>query len=90
MVGPKDLFLAGGIVSGTGGVLYKATSAVVAAMALLALGGVSVSYGVGAGAMAAVGSLCIHTFYDTSTTVIDPLPEILRLGITWIGGLPTP
>jgi hypothetical protein len=44
---------------------------------LLAPGGISVSYGVGAGAMAAVSSLRIHAFYDTSTTVIDPLPDIV-------------
>lgn len=74
MVGPKDLFFAGGIVSGTGGVLNEATPAIATAVALLAPGGISVSYGVGAGAMAAVSSLRIHAFYDTSTTLIDPLP----------------
>ena len=74
MVGPKDLFFAGGIVSGTGRVLNEATPAIATAVALLAPGGISVSYGAGAGAMAAVSSLRIHTFYDTSTTAIDPLP----------------
>jgi hypothetical protein len=47
----------------------------VASIALLALGGISVSYGVGAGAMAAVSGLCIHALYDSSTTVIEPLPS---------------
>jgi hypothetical protein len=65
VVGPKDLFFAGGIVSGTGGVLDEATPAIATAVALLAFGGISVSYGVGAGAMAAVSSLCIHAFYDS-------------------------
>jgi hypothetical protein len=54
VVGPKDLFFAGGIVSGTGGVLNEATPAIATAVALLALGGISVSYGVGGDAMAAV------------------------------------
>ena len=53
MVGPEDLFFAGGIVSDASGVLNEAAPAIAAAVALLALGGVSVSYGVGAGAMAA-------------------------------------
>ena len=65
MVGPEDLFLAGGIVSGTGGVLDEAASAIVAAIALLALGSIPVSYGVGAAAMTAVSSLCIHALYGS-------------------------
>jgi hypothetical protein len=80
VIGPKDLFFAGGIISGTGGVLNEATTAIATAVALLAPGGISVSYGAGAGAMAAVSSLRIHTFYDTSTTAIDPLPLFFQPG----------
>jgi hypothetical protein len=43
---------------------------------LLALGGIAVSYGVGAGAMTAVGGLCIHALYGSPTTVAGPLPTI--------------
>ncbi len=68
MVGSKDLFFASRIVSGTARILDEATSAIPTAPALLALGGISVSYGVGAGAMAAVvSSLCIHDLHDSST-----------------------
>jgi hypothetical protein len=41
VVGPKDLFFASGIVSGGAGVLDEATPAIVAAIALLVLGGIS-------------------------------------------------
>ena len=40
------------------------------AVALVALGGISVSYGAGAGAMAAVSSLRIHAFYDTQQQLL--------------------
>jgi hypothetical protein len=75
VVGPKDLFFASGIVSGGVRVLDEATPAIVAAIALLALGGISVSYDVSGGAMAAVSGSCIHALYDSSTTVVEPLPE---------------
>ena len=75
VVGPEDLFFASGIVSGGARVLDEATPAIVAAIALLALGGISVSYGVGAGAMAAVSGSRIHALYDSSPTVIEPLPS---------------
>ena len=78
MVGPKDLFFAGGIVSGTGGVLNEATPAIAIAVALLALGGISVSYGAGAGAMAAVSSLRIHAFYDTQQQLLIHYPKQKR------------
>ena len=51
MVSPKDLLFASGIVSGSARVLNEATPAIVAAIALLTLGGISVSYGIGGGAM---------------------------------------
>ncbi len=75
MVSPKDLLFASGIVSGSARVLNEATPAIVAAIALLTLGGISVSYGIGGGAMAAVSGLCIHALYDISTTASDPLPN---------------
>jgi len=75
MVSPKDLLFASGIVSGSARVLNEATPAIVAAIALLTLGGISVSYGIGGGAMAAVSGLCIHALYDISTTASDPLPR---------------
>ena len=78
MVSPKDLLFASGIVSGSARVLNEATPAIATAVALLAPGGIAVSYGAGADAMAAVSGLCIHALYDISTTAIDPLPEILR------------
>lgn len=83
MVGAKDLLLALGMISGGGGVLNEGASAIVAAIPLLARGGVSVSYGVGAGAMAAASGLCIHVFHDTSTTLVGPLPvaEALYSGV---------
>ncbi len=75
VVGAKDLFFVGGIVSYTTGSLYEATPAIAAAVALFALGSVAVSYGVGAGAMPRVGGLCINALYGSSTTAVDPLPE---------------
>ena len=80
MVSPKDLLFASGIVSGSARVLNEATPAIVAAIALLTLGGISVSYGIGGGAMAAVSGLCIHALYDISTTASDPLP-IINVGL---------
>ncbi len=76
VVGPKNLFLTSRIVSGAGGILHEATPAIAAAVALLAPGGIAMSYDVGAGAMLAVRSLYIRAFYYTSTTDIDPLPKI--------------
>ena len=78
VIGAQDLLLAVGMVSGgVGGIVNEGTPAIVAAVALLALGGVSVSYGVGASAMATGSSLRIHVFYNTSTTFIGPLPRFL-------------
>jgi hypothetical protein len=77
VVGPKDLFFASWIISGTGGVLYEAAPAIAAAVALFALGGIAVSYSVGAAAMTAVNSLCIHALYGSPATAAEPLPNYL-------------
>lgn len=63
MVGTQDLFLACRIVGGAAGVLDEGTTAGPAAETLLALPGVSVSNGVAAAAMAALGSSGYFVFH---------------------------
>lgn len=77
MVSPEDHFFSSRLVSSSARVLDEATPAIVATIALLALGDISMSYGLGTTALAAivVSGSCIHALYDISTTVIDPLPK---------------
>lgn len=83
VVGPEELLFASRVVSGAGGLLDEATSAIAAAVALLALGGIAVSYG--AGAMAAVvGGLCIHALYGSSTTALESLPKVVDLYVSYL------
>lgn len=57
VIGPEDLFLAGRVVSGGGGVLHEAASAPLAAVTLLAFPGVSVADGTVAMTMSATGDV---------------------------------
>jgi hypothetical protein len=74
VIGSKDLLFASRIVSGTAGSLHEATLTIAAAVALFALGGIAVSYGVSAAVITAVSGLCIHALYHSPTTVAEPLP----------------
>ena len=79
MVGAQDLFLALRIIGGAARVFYKGTIASAATITLLAFSGISVSDGIGATAVAAIGNLGYFVFYHgpqgTLTTSIEPLPK---------------